>query len=58
MRRWTCSPLRRIEDINDRLDAVDGLLAEPHVTGTRDEGREGGKEGGTREEAGTERTLG
>lgn len=35
MRRWVCSPLRKVEDINDRLDAVDDLLRNPEVTGAR-----------------------
>lgn len=33
MKRWVCSPLRKIEEINDRLDAVEDLLGNSGVTG-------------------------
>ncbi|KAK4049028.1 DNA mismatch repair protein msh6 [Microbotryomycetes sp. JL201] len=33
---WLCTPLREVAAINDRLDAVDDILANPHFSSTYD----------------------
>lgn len=31
LRRWICHPLKEIDDINDRLNVVEGLINNPEV---------------------------
>jgi DNA mismatch repair protein MSH6 len=33
LRKWLCHPLQRIDDINNRLDAVEFLMSNPQLRG-------------------------
>ncbi|KAJ1676782.1 DNA mismatch repair protein msh6, partial [Spiromyces aspiralis] len=38
LRRWMCHPLRHVDAINERLDVVDTLIANPELSGRIQEG--------------------